>query len=59
MSDGQENLKQSQVSEETFLSKAKMSDLRTNKKQKSRFSGISFYKRAGLAADGAGWTKWL
>ncbi len=45
MSDGQENLKQSQVSEETFLSKAKMSDLRTNKRAKSRFSGIWFYEK--------------
>ena len=44
VSDGQENLKQSQVSEETFLSKAKMSDLRTNKKQKAGSPVYRFIK---------------
>ena len=44
MSDGQENLKQSQVSEKTFLSKAKMSDLRTNKKQKAGSPVYRFIK---------------
>ena len=44
VSDGQENLKQSQVSEETFLSKAKMSDLRTNKKQKAGSPVYRFQK---------------
>lgn len=44
VSDGQENLKQSQVSEETFLNKAKMNDLRTDKKQEAGSPVYRFIK---------------